>query len=105
MITRLAYLRKPLSVAPFSTPLWGKSALLSTSQVEYFKSLKLHHSQNLVSEDENGAEFSYRLVPTYDFEQELLSKMGNVEVLSPIWLRDEMKEIIKGMMSNYNPKS
>lgn len=78
---------------------------VSKSQVEYFKSLKLHHSQNLVSEDENGAEFSYRLVPTYDFEQELLSKMGNVEVLSPIWLRDEMKEIIKGMMSNYKKKS
>ena len=71
------------------------------SQVEYFKSLKLHHSQKLVNEDENGAEFSYRLVPTYDFEQELLSKMGNVEVLAPQWLRDEMKGIIKDMMSNY----
>jgi predicted DNA-binding transcriptional regulator YafY len=71
------------------------------SQVEYFKSLKLHHSQKLVSEDENGAEFSYRLVPTYDFEQELLSKMGNVEVLAPQWLRDEMKGIIEDMMSNY----
>ena len=71
------------------------------SQVEYFKSLKLHHSQQLVSEDENGAEFRYRLVPTYDFEQELLSKMGNVEVLAPQWLRDEMKGIIEDMMSNY----
>ncbi len=71
------------------------------SQIEYFKSLKLHHSQRLVSEDESSAEFSYRLVPTYDFEQELLSKMGNVEVLAPQWLRDEMKEIIEDMMSNY----
>ena len=71
------------------------------SQVEYFKSLKLHHSQRLVSEDENGAEFRYRLVPTYDFEQELLSKMGNVEVLAPAWLRDEMKGIIEDMLSNY----
>ena len=48
-----------------------------------------------MSEDENGAEFSYRLVPTYDFEQEILSKMGNVEVLAPQWLRDEMKGIIE----------
>lgn len=71
------------------------------SQVEYFKTLKLHPTQELVSEDENGAEFSYRLVPTYDFEQELLSKMGNVEVLSPQWLRDDMAEIIKDMMANY----
>ncbi len=71
------------------------------SQVEYFKTLRLHHSQKLVSEDENGAEFSYRLVPTYDFEQEILSKMGNVEVLAPAWLRDEMKAIIGDMMSNY----
>ncbi|MDO4827592.1 MAG: WYL domain-containing protein [Bacteroidia bacterium] len=71
------------------------------SRVEYFKSLKLHHSQRLVSEDENGAEFRYRLVPTYDFEQELLSKMGNVEVLAPAWLRDEMKGIIEDMLSNY----
>ncbi len=71
------------------------------SQVEYFKSLKLHHSQTLVSEDESGAEFSYHLVPTYDFEQELLSKMGSVEVLSPAWFRDEMKGIIKDMLANY----
>ncbi len=71
------------------------------SQVEYFQSLKLHHSQKLEREDETGAEFSYRLVPTYDFEQELFSKMGNVEVLAPAWLRDKMKGIIKDMMSNY----
>lgn len=71
------------------------------SQVEYFQSLKLHHSQKLEREDETGAEFSYRLVPTYDFEQELFSKMENVEVLAPSWLRDKMKGIIKDMMSNY----
>ncbi len=71
------------------------------SQVQYFKTLKLHHSQELVSEDENGAEFTYKIVPTYDFKQELLSKMSNVEVLSPQWLRDEMAGIIKDMLSNY----
>ncbi len=83
------------------TPAQDVRIRVRKSQVAYFKSLKLHHSQRLVSEDENGAEFSYRLVPTYDFEQELLSKMGNVEVLAPEWLRDEMKGIIKDMMSNY----
>ena len=86
---------------PKGTPAEEVRIRVRKSQVEYFKSLKLHHSQTLVSEDESGAEFRYRLVPTYDFEQELLSKMGNVEVLAPAWLRDEMKGIIEDMMSNY----
>ncbi len=74
---------------------------VAKSQVAYFKSLSLHHTQKLESEDDTGAVFSYRLIPTYDFKQELLSKMANVEVLSPAKLRDEMKSTIREMMSNY----
>ncbi len=70
-------------------------------QVKYFTTLPLHRSQKLVSENEDFAVFSYHLVPTYDFEQELLSKMYSVEVLSPEWFRDEMRDVIKDMLARY----
>jgi hypothetical protein len=73
-------------------------------QVMYFKTLPLHPSQKLVSENGDFAVFSYHVVPTYDFEQELLSKMYSVEVLSPGWFRDEMRDIIKDMLARYGEK-
>ncbi len=70
-------------------------------QAKYFKSLKLHPSQTIVKEDESGTEFRFRLVPTFDFIQELFSKMDKVRVLSPEWLRDEMGVIAKSILANY----
>ena len=71
-------------------------------QAKYFKSLKLHPSQKIVKEDDSGTEFSFRLVPTFDFIQELFSKMDKVRVLSPEWLRDEMGAIAKSILANYS---
>lgn len=68
--------------------------LLSFSMVQgrYVKSYPLHSSQRVVSEDEEEDEVRIRLqlLITYDFVMELLSYGGEVEVLAPERLKDEV---------------
>ena len=55
-------------------------------------------------EGESGdgyTEFSYRLVPTFDFVRELLSKGMYVEVMSPLWLRKEIAQEMRQALSMY----
>lgn len=67
----------------------------------YFKSLPLHHSQEIVEEGEGYTIFRYFIQPTYDFRQELLSHGAEVEVLSPKWFRDEIAKVIKEQANKY----
>ena len=45
--------------------------------------------------------FELYLRPTFDFKQELLAQGREVEVLQPASLREEMKQMIRGMMGRY----
>lgn len=45
--------------------------------------------------------FEYHLKPELDFEQEIFSNMDTMEVLEPLWLREEVKERIKILASKY----
>ena len=45
--------------------------------------------------------FEYFIVPTYDFEQELLQRANIIEVLEPKWLREDLKKRIKMMLDKY----
>jgi len=67
-------------------------------QAKYLKTLPLHESQRIVSEDDNFTIFSYDLRPTFDFKQKILSYMGNVEIIEPQLFRDEIKKEI-GLMN------
>lgn len=68
----------------------------------YFKSLPLHHSQEVIEEGDGYTIFRYFIQPTYDFRQELLSHGAEVEVLSPKWFREEIKEVIEEQKLLYN---
>ena len=72
-------------------------------QVKYFDTLPLHASQKKVPEESNDhyTVFQYRLVPTYDFKQELLSHGPDVTVLSPADFREEVINDVRGMAANY----
>ncbi len=70
-------------------------------QVKYFESLPLHHSQQLIESTPEYSVFQYRLIPTFDFRQEILSHGPAVEVLGPEELRDEIKADIAKMYKNY----
>ncbi|MDL2282903.1 WYL domain-containing protein [Odoribacter sp. OttesenSCG-928-G04] len=63
-------------------------------QDSYIRALPLHHSQKEVENTSDYTIFSYRIKPSFDFRQELLSHGSGVEVLSPKWFRDEIAEII-----------
>ena len=75
---------------------------VAEDQVKYYRTLPLHHSQ---VEGESGGgytEFRYKLVPTFDFCRELLSKGMYVEVMSPAWLRKEIAEELRQTVQMYN---
>ena len=51
----------------------------------YLRSLPLHHSQK----EEEPCVFSWFVAPTFDFIMELRTHGSDLEVLSPVWLRDQ----------------
>lgn len=67
----------------------------------YLKSLPLHHSQRLVEDNGEYADFELYLAPTYDFIMKLLHSGGMVEVISPSSLRKVMKDWISDMYDHY----
>ena len=71
-------------------------------QVRYLRALPLHHSQLEKEECDDYSVFEYFLRPTFDFYQELLSHGAEIEVLSPLWLRDEMRTIVRAMAELYH---
>ena len=71
---------------------------------EYLRSLPLHPSQKEVEQYKDYSVFELRLAPTYDFIKDLLSMGGEVEVLSPDYVRQEMKRRVSEMYSRYNRK-
>ena len=70
-------------------------------QAKYLKTLPLHESQEIVSEDSEFTTFSYYIRPTFDFKQKILSYMGNVEVVEPQSFRDEIRMEIERMRKLY----
>ena len=72
---------------------------------EYMRSLPLHWTQQETEQHGNYSVFEMRLAPTYDFIQELLSMGGEVEVLSPDYVRQEMKWRVSEMMKRYQSNS
>lgn len=68
---------------------------------QYVRALPLHHTQREVETGEWYSIFEYRMKPTFDLRQELLSRGDAVEVLSPRSLRDEMQSEIKRLQSLY----
>ena len=59
-------------------------------QAKYLESLPLHSSQTAVEVTPEYTVFRYRLVPTFDLKQEILSRGSTLEVLSPEWFREEI---------------
>lgn len=69
------------------------------TQRNYIETLPLHKSQKLINRQKAYSDYSFRLRPEYEFQHEVLKLGFNAEVLSPEWLREEIKwratEILK----------
>ncbi len=71
------------------------------NQVEYIKALPIHESQKEVEASEEWSIFEYRLVPCYNFYQQLLWHREKIEVLEPMYVREEMKKTIGAILDHY----
>ena len=71
------------------------------NQQKFIRSLPLHSSQKEIETGSDYAVFSYLIVPTYDFEQELLSRADTVEVLAPASFREEIRNRLLMMLAKY----
>lgn len=67
----------------------------------YIDSLPIHHSQRLVEDHGDYADFELFVAPTFDFIMRLLHDGAWLEVISPITLRHAMKGWISDMYDLY----
>jgi len=65
--------------------------------IHYFKTQKLHHSQQLLEENKGTSLFTYTLIPNYELESTILSYGENVRVIKPISLRNKIAKRVKAM--------
>lgn len=71
-------------------------------QVDYIRSLPLHQSQTEDEITEKYSIFSYYLKPSFDFMQKILWNMDKMEVVRPIKLREEIRNLLKDMLKRYS---
>ena len=71
-------------------------------QANYIKALPLHHSQTVIAENETETIFRVSLVPTYDFQREILSYGKRVQVLAPKSFIQELKAEVEIMLKNFS---
>ena len=69
---------------------------------QYLRSLPLHESQQEVEQYDDYSVFELRVMPTYDFIQQILTMSSEVEVLSPEHVRVEVIRWIKGIADIYD---
>ena len=79
-----------------------ETVLLKTneSRAQYLRSLPLHHSQK----ETEPLHFELCLVPTPDFIGTLRAMGSGVEVLKPLWLRQQLLKEAKEMVARYSRK-
>ena len=73
-------------------------------QRNYIESLPLHRSQKLLKREKEYSEYSFKLRPEYEFQHEILKMGFNAEVLSPQWLRDEIRWQAEELLKLYQEK-
>ena len=72
-----------------------------STQVEYVKALPIHESQKEIETTDEWSIFEYRLVPCYNFYQQLLWHREKLEVIEPQYVRDEINMTIQKMLEHY----
>ena len=70
-------------------------------QANYFRTLPLHESQKETEKTAEYSIFSYYLTPNYDFIHDVLYYADEVEVMEPPVLRDQLHELFKKSLLNY----
>lgn len=88
-----------------SCPLETVKLKVSPNQANYLRSLPLHHTQKELVQTADYNIFSVEVRPTFDFRQELLWNGDAIQVLEPLWLRQEMAKTVQRMRDNYKTEN
>ncbi len=72
------------------------------SKAKYFKTLPIHHSQKLITEDEDTAQFEFFIKPTNEFLKRILSFGPAVRIIHPEFVVDKMKNMLNAMIVKYD---
>ena len=67
----------------------------------YFEGTPLHHSQTIVNHTADYSDYWFHLRPEYEFQHEILRMGPDAEILSPQWLRDDMKWYVEESLKRY----
>jgi len=73
-------------------------------QLNLFKTYPIHHSQQIISEDKNGGIISFTVNINYELKQLLASYLLKVKILEPEHLKNEMINVYKKIVENYEIK-
>lgn len=83
----------------------GKREIVKISfqypQANYIKTLPLHTSQEIESDDGNEMIVSLYVIPNFELVQKILIHVANARVLQPQWLADEIREHLSAMLKKY----
>lgn len=69
-------------------------------QGNYIRTLPLHSSQKIISENNDKIIISLNIVPTYDFEREILSYGSRVKIIQPESLKKRIKNELEKMLED-----
>lgn len=70
-------------------------------QRRYFEGAPLHHTQTRIAQTDEYSDYHFRLRPEYEFQHEILRLGPDAEVLSPQWLRSEMRWYVEQSLLHY----
>lgn len=88
-------------IAPQSKPPKIKIEL-TKQQAQYLITQPIHTSQKVLKETKDNVVFTFELHPTFEFISMLLGYREKAIVISPVWLRKGMKELLEQMIKKYD---
>jgi len=68
---------------------------------DYIKAVPLHPSQQILADTEKELRIQLTVYPTYDFIMQLLSYGSEVEILSPVFFKKQIIEILNNTLNKY----
>ncbi len=71
-------------------------------QRAYIETLPLHKSQRLVKAGKESSDYELTIRPEYEFQHAILALGPEAEILSPGWLRDELRILATDVLRRYS---
>lgn len=69
----------------------------------YLQDMPVHHSQHIINETPEYADFEVYIRPTVDFLHHILSQGDCLKIIEPSWVVDEMHTLVLDTLKLYDP--